>query len=147
MSLTPWKGTRLIFMSGLLNCLLGIVHQIILYDTYMDYANQGIVAPTSLLLDFLLFSMATGTTLFFVGLLTCYSYRGIVQGEKRSTVIAVGISGLLFLFAVKIFAVFGFSHPIAYVHCVNALLIIVPLAVMKKAGSRQSGISVAAAGK
>ncbi len=147
MSANTEKRTWPIFVSGVLNCILGIVHQIILYFTYQNYMSQITAASGELLSDYLLFSMAIGTVIFFIGLLTCYSYRGVVQGEKRSIITCAGICGLLFLFAIKIFVIFGPSHPIAYVHLINSLLIATSLMLRKKVGRSQTRISDVATGK
>ena len=127
------KGIILILISGILNCLLGIVHQVVLYFSYKEY--EALITPEAdkVLADFLLFSIALGITLFFIGLLMIYCYSGMKRGEKWSYVVCIGASVLLLAFTITIGCVIGFDQPVAYVHLVNSILIAIPLILSRKA--------------
>jgi hypothetical protein len=117
----------LIFFSGILNILLGILHQFVLYFDYQKYVCFRTAETAQCLADFLIFSMAVGIVLIFMGLLTCYCYSGIKKNEKWAWVISSGISLLLFIFMVAGLIILGVKTPIAYVHLLNSLLISIPL--------------------
>ncbi|MBN2011884.1 hypothetical protein JW960_21325 [candidate division KSB1 bacterium] len=123
------KIMLLIPISGVLNILLGIIHHIVLYITYHKYNALIRSEITTLLSDFLLFSMGIGVVLIFVGLLTCYCYSGIKMNEKWAWVILVGVSVLLFIFALAVIVVVSITAPIAYVHLLNSVLIGIPLLI------------------
>ncbi len=110
------KLTHLMLISGVLNCILGIIHQIALYAKLITPETEPILS------DATLFSMGIGTTLFFMGLLSCYCYTGIKNGERWAFTVGSGISCLLVLYALKIIAMLGINHPITYVHLFTSFL-------------------------
>ncbi|MCP3923129.1 MAG: hypothetical protein GY714_11145 [Desulfobacterales bacterium] len=116
------KWPYLMLISGILNCILGIVHQVVLYVNYGKYAKLITSETEHILSDATLFSMGIGTTLLFIGLLSCYCYTGIKKRERWAFTVGLGVSCLLILFALKIIAVVGGNHPIAYVHLFTSFL-------------------------
>ncbi len=117
----------LILVSGILNCLLAVAHQVVVYFTYLDY--QALITPEAepVLKDFLLFSIGIGVVLLFVGLLTIYCYRGIKRGQRWGIVIGGGISVFLLVVFILITVITGADQPVAYVHLLNSLLVGVPV--------------------
>ncbi len=129
MVINSLKSLRFILVSGILNCLLAIIHYIVLYFTYSEYAVLETPETVQVIADALLFSIAVGNTLLFIGLLTCYCYTGIKRRDKWAVEIGSGASVLLCTFAFTIIAVAGFNQPIAYVHLSNSLMIGIPLVI------------------
>jgi hypothetical protein len=118
-----------IYISGILNIILGILHQIVLYYEYRKFSTFKNPETTEWITNLLLYSMGIGTTLILMGLLSCYCYYGIENNEEWAKVVAAGISLLLLSFAIKSFIVQGHRAYVSYVHLLNSLLIGIPLAV------------------
>lgn len=127
------RGIIFILISGILNCILGVAHQVVLYFTYKDYSALITPQAEQVLADFLLFSIGTGITLLFVGLFMIYCYIVIKRGERWAYVIGIGASLLLLSFAAAIWVIMGIDQPIGYIHLLNSLLIGVPLIINRKA--------------
>lgn len=119
-----YKG---VFVSGVLNILLGILHQVVLYFEYQKAAVFLTPETEGWITDFLLFSMAIGVVLLFMGAATCYGYYGLKNDERWAKVIAAGISLLLLVFAVGGIIIQGPGAFIIWVHLFNSLLIGIPL--------------------
>lgn len=132
--------TKLVFVSGILNILLGILHQINLYFNYQELKIFNNSLTTNLLSDYVLFSMGMGVTLLLLGFLSCYSYYGIKKKEIWAYFISSAVSCYLFLAAFIIVLLQGFSHFVIYVHLINVLLICIPLIVKKLSESNLSEI-------
>ncbi|MCP4346685.1 MAG: hypothetical protein GY795_14305 [Desulfobacterales bacterium] len=126
-----------IFISGVLNILLGILHQIVLYIQYQKMSVLKNPETAYWITDLVLFSIAVGTVLIFLGFLSCYCYYGVKNNEKWAKVTASGISLLLLAFAIEVFIIRGHGEFIFYVHLFNSLLIGIPLIINKQDESSQ----------
>ena len=126
------RGMILVLISGIINCLLAVVHQIVLYFTYAHYKTLITPQAAPVLEDFLLFSIGLGIVLLFVGLMTIYSYSGLKRGERWAYVVAAGAALLLFAMATTIGCVIGFDQVVSMIHFVDGLLIAVPLMINRK---------------
>jgi hypothetical protein len=126
------RAMILVLISGIINCLLAVVHQIVLYSTYAEY--KALITPQAapVLADFLLFSIGLGIVLLFVGALAIYCYGGLKRGERWAYVIAGGAALLLFALATTIGCVIGFDQAVSLIHFFDGLLIAIPLIINRR---------------
>ncbi len=129
------KGSVFVLISGILNCLLSVVHQVVLYLSYPAMATVRNETTEQIVGDAILFSIATGFTLIFVGWLTILSYTGIKKKEKWAFRTGIGAAALLLSFSITIIVLMGFNQPIAYVHLTTASMIGIPLLIHRKSFS------------
>ncbi len=126
------KGSKLMLVSGVFNCLLSIIHFAVLYITYQGYSKLIPPEAAMVLTDTLLFSLGIGTTLLFTGALICYCYFGFLQKQKWAYVISSGAAILLLCFSLSTIVLMGPDHPIAHIHLLNSVMIGVPLVLNRK---------------
>ena len=126
------KAGFLIPTSGILNILLSIVHQIVLYFSYVQYKSQIMPSQAGLLSELLLFSLGMGFVLLFVGIGTLYCYAGIKRGETWAFHIASAFALFLLIATTLVLLVDGFDGFVAYIHLLNALFIIIPIRINRE---------------
>jgi hypothetical protein len=105
--------SRSIFIIGILNTLLGIIHII---GTF-TFEPQNIKGQGSYILqrDYLLWFCATGLFILFMGLLNILCYKSLISNIKLAYKILLLCSGFTILLGAPGVVVFGISPPMVLV--------------------------------
>lgn len=116
---------------SLMTALLGIVHVLATGIVYHSGGFERMSAESGM--SFLFMFISTGLGLIFIGSIAAYSSFAVMRGEKWAFHI-VSAAGA-FVLLVGLGAVFALPHnPFAYLTFVAALMILLPLIVIKKSG-------------